>query len=182
MFRIESRGGAIVWRQGDIPSAPPPAPTGSYAPRGKWTAGGRGSRARAYSHVSEGASSGTNSLTANDLTTGQPTLDSPVIGQNHALAATGITTGQPTLDSPVLNGTAGSVSLVANSISTGAPTLGAPTLGQIHILVASGITTGAPTVGIAPTSVPAVVLGSLVGTVQTGYPRRPSNRQLGRRY
>lgn len=64
MFRIESRGGAIVWRQGDVASAPPPAPTGGYAPRGKWSAGGRGVRARGYSHVSEGASTGNQTLTA----------------------------------------------------------------------------------------------------------------------
>jgi hypothetical protein len=202
MFRIESRGRAVVWRQAETA---PPSSTGTFAPRGKWSVVGRGFRARAYSHVSEGASSGTNNLSATGITTGQPTLGAPVIGQIQALAPDAITTGQPTLGlpaigqihlvvaigltaglptlgAPVLDGTPGAVDLLGVGTTTGAPTLGTPSIGQAHVLAAVGITTGAPVVGVAPPSGGPAVLGSLRGTVRKSYPQRPSNKQTGYRY
>jgi len=158
MFLIQSRGGgSVAWRQAETVLVD--EPTGSYAPRGKWSAGGRGFRARAYSHVSEGASSGANNL-----------------------SATGITTGEPTLGSPVLDGTPGAVDLLGVGTTTGAPTLGNPAIGQTHVLAAVGITTGAPVVGIAPPSGGPAVLGSLRGTKKRNYPQRPPNKQTGYRY
>jgi hypothetical protein len=147
MFRVETRGGAsVVWRQAETSVD---EPTGSYAPRGKWSAGGRGFRSRAYAHVSEGAASGTNSLTA-----------------------TGITTGQPTLGSPALGAGSGTVDLVALGFITGVPSLGSPAMGQINVLGATGITTGVPTVGSATNTTESSVLGSRVGTKTSDYPVR----------
>jgi hypothetical protein len=109
MFRVETRGGAsVVWRQAETSVD---EPTGSYAPRGKWFAGGRGFRSRAYAHVSEGAASGTDSLTATGITTGQPTLGTPSLGQIHSFSATGITTGVPTLGTPYITSGTGEVVL-----------------------------------------------------------------------
>lgn len=202
MFRIESRGRAVVWRQEETA---PPSSTGTFAPRGKWSVVGRGFRARAYSHVSEGASSGANNLSATGITTGEPTLGTPVIGQIQSLAPDAITTGQPTLGlpaigqihfvvaselaagqpsigSPVLDGTPGAVDLLGVGTTTGAPTLGNSAIGQTHALSAVGITTGAPVVGVAPPSGGPAVLGSLRGTKNRNYPQRPPNRQAGYRY
>jgi hypothetical protein len=173
MFRVETRGGAsVVWRQSETAAD---EPTGSYAPRGKWSAGGRGFRSRAYAHVSEGAASGTDSLTATGITTGQPTLGAPTLAQIHSLSATGITTGQPTLGSPALGVGSGAVDLVALGFITGVPLLGSPAMGQIHVLGSTGITTGVPTVGSATNTTESSVLGSRVGTKKSDYPvrRRP---------
>ena len=154
---------------------------------------------------SEGSGGGTDSLTATGITTGQPTLGSPAIGQRHALTASGVTTGQPTLGSPsigqrhvlsvvgittgqpaigspTLNGVPGAVDILAVGIATAAPTLGTPALGQRHVLAAVGITTGAPVVGNAPPAAGPAVLGSLSGTKKRSYPQRPANKQTGDRY
>jgi len=88
-------------------------------------------------YVSAGAN-----LTATDLTGAAPTLDSPLIGQKHALAATDLTAGTPTLDSPV---TAEVDTLTASDVTSGTPTLDPPTLAHIHDLAATDLTAAAPT-------------------------------------
>lgn len=81
-------------------------------------------------------------LTANDITTGTPTLASATIGQTHVLLANDITTGTPTLGTPAL---AITHPLLAEDITAGTPTLTAPVIGQVHVLAANDIATGAPT-------------------------------------
>lgn len=83
-------------------------------------------------------------LTANDIlvvnVTG-PTLGQPTITQVHALTADGVTTGAPTLGTPTLIEV---VVLSPDDITTGVPTLDAPTIAQLQILAADGVTTGTP--------------------------------------
>lgn len=80
-------------------------------------------------------------LAATGLTTGAPTLGTPAIGQVHVLSATGLTTGQPALDTPAI---AQTHNLSAADLTTGAPTLDAPAIGQVHGLTVTAVTTGAP--------------------------------------
>lgn len=170
MYRVETTGGsaAVAWRQSE---AAPVVLT--MKRRSPWSiATAAPSHAAAYGHVSEGAASGTDSLTATGFTTGQPTLGTPSLGQIHSLSATGITTGQPAPGSPVLGVSSGTVDLVALGFVTGVPSLGSPAMGQIHVLGATGITTGVPAVGSATNTTESSVLGSRAGTKKSDYPVR----------
>ena len=91
-------------------------------------------------------SGGTDALTADDITTGNPVLGTPTIGQVHDLTADDIATGNPVIGTPTL--AEGAVNLIADSILIGSPALGTPVIGQIHILIASGISARSPTFGL----------------------------------
>lgn len=107
-----------------------------------------------------------NDLTADDLSSGTPTLTTPAIGQIHVLNAADlssgtpmltvatlaqvhalfgddITTGVPTLTVPNLAEQA-SDDLTADDLDAGTPTLTSPAIGQIHALTADDITAGVP--------------------------------------
>jgi hypothetical protein len=84
---------------------------------------------------------GTDNLTANDLATGVPLLDSPAIGQVHGLTASDLASGTPTLSSATL----GQVhALTPDDLTAGQPVLSSPALGQAHPLTADDLTTGQP--------------------------------------
>lgn len=76
------------------------------------------------------------------ITTGKPTLGSPVISQQHQLSAQGVSTGAPQLGTPVYSGF---VSLEALGITLASPEVGQPELSFLVGLLANGITTGSPT-------------------------------------
>ena len=86
-------------------------------------------------------------LTATEIATGAPTLETPTIGQTHALTATEIATGAPTLATPTVG--TGANALTATEIATGAPALAIPTLGQTHALTATEIATATPSLATA---------------------------------
>jgi hypothetical protein len=87
----------------------------------------------------------THVLAANVLVTQNPVLGDPAIGQIHGLAANDLLTGNPVLGTPSLD--TNTDSLTANSLVTGNPDLGLPTLGQIHNLSANSLVTGNPVLG-----------------------------------
>lgn len=101
-----------------------------------------GTGAEAVLHIEFTApAGGTDALTANDLTTGAPTLTAAAIGQIHVLSGTDLATGAPALDTPAL----GQIhALTGNDLTTGAPTLSTPALGQIHALTGNDLTVGTP--------------------------------------
>lgn len=86
----------------------------------------------------------THALVATDIATTAPSVGAPALGQTHVLVATGIATTAPSVDSPAL----GQVhALSATGIATTAPTVGAPVLGQAHAFSSAELATAAPTVG-----------------------------------
>lgn len=109
------------------------------------------------------------SLTANNITTGVPTLASPALTVIIGLIANDITTGAPVLGSPTISL---ALSLTADDITTAAPTLGSPAISLAFSLTANGITTGVPTLG-NPTAaiVPAFLLDTYTGAA-AGYSLR----------
>lgn len=118
-----------------------------------------------------------------DLTSGTPTVGSPLFGQTHSLAASGVsctpvlaslgmgqihalsapalTTGAPTLDSPAL---VVSYSLSPTGLSA-APVVAAPSLGQIHSISATGLSS-TPVIS----SVSAVIVRNLIASGITASP------------
>ncbi len=86
--------------------------------------------------LQSGGTAGHVVLSADSLSLPAPALDTPAIGQAHALTAIALTTGVPVLATPAL--------------------------AQIHVLAANGLTTGAPVLDLAtlageiPVPVPAV--------------------------
>lgn len=84
-------------------------------------------------------------LLANDILVGTPTLTGASIGQAHVLGANDITAGTPTLTSPALTI---SVALLANDITVGTPTLTSAAIGQAHVLSADDLMGGTPTLTI----------------------------------
>jgi hypothetical protein len=86
-------------------------------------------------------------LTASDLTAGTPTLETPTIGQKHALTASDLTAGTPTLGTPEVEDVDDIDVLTASDLTSGTPTLATPTIGQTHVLTAGGLTAGTPTLG-----------------------------------
>jgi hypothetical protein len=83
-------------------------------------------------------------LIANAVVTGSPAIQSPTIGQTHALSATNVSAPSPVITSPTLGQTH---ALAANSIATGAPALGSVTLGQTHVLAATAVIPASPSIG-----------------------------------
>jgi len=87
---------------------------------------------------------GTDELTATEIATDAPSLETPTIGTGaDALTATEISTGAPSLAIPTI----GQIhALDATEIATAAPTIATATIGQTHKLTATEIATGAPTI------------------------------------
>lgn len=87
-----------------------------------------------------------NSLTSTNITTGNPTLDTPTVEEifngNYDLTATDTIAGAPTLDTATLVATS---LLDSTSITAGTPTVDASTIAQTHTLASVAITTGTPT-------------------------------------
>ena len=81
-------------------------------------------------------------LLANDLTSGTPTLGTPVITQVHALNAGDLSSGTPTLTSALIGQ---KHVITADDLVAGTPTLTSPALAVIHNLLADSISVGAPT-------------------------------------
>jgi len=84
---------------------------------------------------------GTDVLTADDLASGTPNLDSPAIGQTHVLSANDLAAGTPNLDTPAIGQIHG---LTANDLAAGTPNLGNPAVGESHVLDANDLASGAP--------------------------------------
>lgn len=63
---------------------------------------------------------GVSALTANQVTTGSPVVDSPTLSQTHNLTANQITTAAPVIDSPIIPET---FELIAEAIIINAPTI-----------------------------------------------------------
>lgn len=84
-------------------------------------------------------------LTADNITATAPDLGTPTVGQIHVLTASNIATAAPTLGTPSLSEEA--ATLTANNITAGVPVLGTPTVTQIHALTAVDITAGVPSLG-----------------------------------
>lgn len=110
---------------------------------------------------------GTDNLTASNLATAAPTLDTPALGQIHALTAATLTAGTPTLGTPTLTEDDGTDDLLADGVTAGTPTLGAPAIGQAHVLNAVALAAGAPSLG-NPTI--AQIHALLAGALNTGTP------------
>ena len=91
--------------------------------------------------ASDLAAGSEDALTADDLSSGTPTLDTPTLGQEHSLTASDLSTGSPTLDTPALTQVH---TLAASDLATGTPILGTPTLGVSHVLTANNLTSGTP--------------------------------------
>jgi hypothetical protein len=91
------------------------------------------------------------SLSANNITTGNPVVGSSSVSQDQVLAPVAITTGNPTVDSTTLTqiSTGG---LVANDITTGNPVVGSTSAAITSNLSAQGITTGNATVSASSLS------------------------------
>lgn len=108
---------------------------------------------------------GSHSLTANDITTGAPSVANAALTQNHLFGPTAITTSAPSVANATLNQnhvvTATAITTAAPSVEsivlglgygipdlyTGAPSVATVALVQAHSLAATGITTSAPSVG-----------------------------------
>lgn len=110
----------------------------------------------------------TDAVTPSTITTGNPSVATVALNQNHSFGATAITPSAPSVASFAINQ---KHALTASAITTGNPTLatfliglgygipdlytGAPSVAsvalvQAHSLAAAAITTGAPTVGSLP--------------------------------
>ena len=76
--------------------------------------------------------------------TGTPVMELPAIGQVHTLAASGLTAGTPSMESPTLAESGGEDNLSAEGVTSGAPVLAIPSIGQVHALVAAELTSGTP--------------------------------------
>jgi hypothetical protein len=86
-------------------------------------------------------------LTASDVISGVPTLDTPTLGQSHVLTSSDVTSGVPTIDTPSL---AQIHTLTSSDVLSGTPTIDASTIAQIHVLTVTDVTSGTPTID-APT-------------------------------
>jgi hypothetical protein len=83
-------------------------------------------------------------LSATPLTTNSPALDSPAIGQVHALGAASIAPSSPALATPAV----GQVhALTVGNLAPSSPVLGTPAMGQVHALTATAVATSAPALG-----------------------------------
>lgn len=84
-------------------------------------------------------------LTSTNITTGNPTLDTPTAADVSSgptdLTATDTTTASPTLDTATLVATS---ILEAGGITTGSPTLDISTVAQTHVITSIDITSGTP--------------------------------------
>jgi len=104
------------------------------------------------------------SLVADSISSGAPSIGSPVLTQVHALVALGIVAGAPVIGQSTL---AQVHVLSPSSITTGAPVVGQSTLSQAHSLSANGIATGSPVVGQSTLSQVHVLS---CGVIETGAP------------
>lgn len=84
------------------------------------------------------------------LSTGEPTLGSPALTQEHSLVATGLASQAVTLGTPTL---AGAGEFIADGIDTGSASVSSVTLRQRHSWAVSGLTTSAVSFGIATATV-----------------------------
>lgn len=78
-------------------------------------------------------------LNANQITTGNPSVDQSTITQDHSLSGEQITTAAPTVDE-----TDYFIQLTADQITTGAVQIDIPTANESDLLTSVSITTGAP--------------------------------------
>lgn len=88
------------------------------------------------------------SLLSVDITTSQPTIGAATFSENQVLSASGITSGTPSFELPTVYTT---LELVAIAPSIGPPTVDSVTVFQNHALAIPAITTGAPTLDNATT-------------------------------
>jgi len=106
-----------------------------------WTGSGMAGSLCAVSIA--GSTGTTHNLTANNITTGSPSIGTPSIGQTHVLPASNIAAGLPNLGSPSIGQTH---VLSVDSLVTSFPDLGGPLLGEIHTLLGLDIYTLSSTV------------------------------------
>ena len=85
-------------------------------------------------------------LTVDDLLSGVPILDSVAIDQLHVLAVDDLLSGVPALDSAVIGQVHG---LVADDLLSGTPTLDSATAAETHSLTANDLLSGVPTLDSA---------------------------------
>ena len=78
-----------------------------------------------------------------EITTGAPIVDAPILTQNYNLSGVAITIGAPSVDQSSLSIT---VNLASTAITTSAPVVDTTDLEQNHALQPSEITSGAPVV------------------------------------
>ncbi len=84
-------------------------------------------------------------LTADDLTSGTPTIDQSTIAQIHGIIADDITSGIPTIDLSTLS-SRGVDNLTTDDLTSGIPVIDTTAIGQFHALIADTIFSGLPTI------------------------------------
>lgn len=87
------------------------------------------------------AADSADALTAQDLTSGTPTIEASTIGQTHVLTASDLVSGTPELEAATLTQV---VALTAQDLTSGTPELEAATIGQTHALSVAALTAGTP--------------------------------------
>ncbi len=88
-------------------------------------------------------------ITADDITSGILTIDTSGISQIHALTATELNSGTPTIDLSTIDQIQG---LNADDIFSGIPTIDLPTIEQIHDLITDDLASGIPTIDLSTLS------------------------------
>jgi len=126
VFRIEVSGTTITPTIDGSTTGTPGAQTdsGLSSGNGGMYAYGDSTTARADDWEA-GDLGGADALTASDVTSGTPIVDTTTIGQTHALTSADVTAGAPTTDTPTIGQTH---VLSATEVTSGTPTLDAPTL------------------------------------------------------
>lgn len=84
-----------------------------------------------------------NTLTATDIATGTPAVDTPDVAQTFSLAASDIATGAPAVDAPDI---AQQYDLTTTDIAAGSPMVDAPTIMQGQALITTDIVAGSAVV------------------------------------
>ncbi len=88
-------------------------------------------------------------IIADDITSGISTIDQSVIEQIHALTATELTSGIPTIDLSTIDQIQG---LNPDDITSEIPTIDLSVIGQIHDLITDDLTSGIPTIDLSTLS------------------------------